>query len=235
MAAGPIGSVWNTGSWSDTSWTLHTWADVGTVTTTGPQRRRATIHVHVQGGSLRAVGDVVRTSTAGYASVGIRLSGLSGTVVVEGSVDGRTFGTLTVETLDGTSITSTTAAGQWRVSCEGLVAVQVRMSAYTSGTCDAFLMASGAVMAAAVVATDTGAIVSSTLGSAGVLYAPSDLGIVPSSLTDVTGGIYLVTAVTQSDTVLSYTLTTMTVAGNRTATYPALSQFRVYNTVDGGD
>jgi len=27
MAAGPIGSVWATGSWSDTAWEENTWAD----------------------------------------------------------------------------------------------------------------------------------------------------------------------------------------------------------------
>lgn len=29
MAAGPIGSVWASGSWTDTSWEDGTWADVG--------------------------------------------------------------------------------------------------------------------------------------------------------------------------------------------------------------
>lgn len=34
MAAGPIGSVWKTGTWTDTCWTEHTWA--GAVVPTPP-------------------------------------------------------------------------------------------------------------------------------------------------------------------------------------------------------
>lgn len=35
MAAGPIGSVWKSGSWTDTCWTANTWADAGAPVASG--------------------------------------------------------------------------------------------------------------------------------------------------------------------------------------------------------
>jgi hypothetical protein len=41
MPAGPIGSVWASGTWSDTAWEANTWADAGAspAATTGSRMR----------------------------------------------------------------------------------------------------------------------------------------------------------------------------------------------------
>lgn len=96
-------------------------------------------------GTLAAASDHVDLSCAGYGGLGIRLSGtFVGTVTFQGSVDGRQYDTLTVLTFDGsTTATTATSTGQWLGTCSGLTVVRVTMTAYTSGTAVAYLLASG--------------------------------------------------------------------------------------------
>lgn len=78
---------------------------------------------------------VVVVNVSGLAGVGIQLSGtFDGTVLFEGSVDGRTFGALTATPIGtSTSVTSAIAAGVWKADCAALKAVQCRMSVFNSG------------------------------------------------------------------------------------------------------
>lgn len=65
------------------------------------------------------------------------------TAQFEGSLNGIDFAPLNVVALNGlTAITSTTVAGSWAGSIGGLTKVQIRLSAYTSGTPSAYIQTS---------------------------------------------------------------------------------------------
>lgn len=95
-------------------------------------------------GRLEALNASLDLACAGFSNAGIRISGtFSGTVTFQGSVDGKSYSTLTVTAFDGaTTATTTTAVGQWRVNCSGLLVVRCAMTSYVSGAAVAFLLAS---------------------------------------------------------------------------------------------
>lgn len=68
--------------------------------------------------------------------VAYQLTGtFSGTVTFEGSVDGTNYVAIAAEPIGGgSSVTTATAAGIWRVRAGGLHSVRARVSTYTSGT-----------------------------------------------------------------------------------------------------
>lgn len=81
---------------------------------------------------LRLSGSDSFTSEIGVQIVG---SGLTGTLVVEGSNDAATWVAMSMEPWGGGSaVTSATASGAWRVPSSGVRLVRVRMSAYTAGS-----------------------------------------------------------------------------------------------------
>jgi hypothetical protein len=70
-----------------------------------------------------------------------------GTAVVEGSVDGTNYSILAIlssTTATQTWVTSATAPGIWVVNVAGFSNIQIRCSAYTSGTITAFLRSAAA-------------------------------------------------------------------------------------------
>jgi hypothetical protein len=84
-------------------------------------------------------------STYGYGALGIQVTGTwVGTITFQSSTDGTNFDTQTVSTLTGTTATTTTANGQWRINTGGAQKFQVKMTAYTSGSATATLFATPA-------------------------------------------------------------------------------------------
>jgi len=76
------------------------------------------------------------TPPAGWQSVTLQVSGtFSATLAFEATADGTNWvSVMAVNLADGTSATSTTAAGQFAINNSGLSQVRVRASAYASGT-----------------------------------------------------------------------------------------------------
>jgi hypothetical protein len=87
-------------------------------------------------GVLDAAGDYVRLSVAGLGGVAFQIQGsFSGTVTFEASLDGQSFHALRVTpSSTTTAVTTATTTGLWTGSATGYLAVQARMSAYTSGS-----------------------------------------------------------------------------------------------------
>jgi hypothetical protein len=86
-------------------------------------------------GLLASVGATVRLTPPGLAGFGIQITGTwAGTVQFEGSIDGVTFTALSATPIAGTvSVVQTTVNGLWQAAAP-LVSMQVRMSAWTSGS-----------------------------------------------------------------------------------------------------
>jgi hypothetical protein len=86
-------------------------------------------------GLLASVGATVRLTPPGLAGFGIQITGTwAGTVQFEGSIDGVTFAALSATPIGGTvSATQATVNGLWQAAAP-LVSMQVRMSAWTSGS-----------------------------------------------------------------------------------------------------
>jgi hypothetical protein len=87
--------------------------------------------------NLTASGQVSQSPVPSNAFVeGIYISGtFTATVTFEGSIDGTNYFAINATPVNGgTAVTTATAGGQWLVDVSGLVATQVRCSAYTSGT-----------------------------------------------------------------------------------------------------
>jgi hypothetical protein len=86
-------------------------------------------------GLLAAVGATVRLTPPGLAGFGIQITGTwAGTVQFEGSIDGVTFAALSATPIGGTvSAVQATVNGLWQAAAP-LVSMQVRMSAWTSGS-----------------------------------------------------------------------------------------------------
>lgn len=84
----------------------------------------------------------------GAASASINLvanTTFTGTVTFEASADNITFvGIPGAPAATGTAVLTTTAAGTWRFSASGFRYIRVRVSAYTSGRLDVFIVGSTA-------------------------------------------------------------------------------------------
>lgn len=83
--------------------------------------------------------------------------------------------------------------------------------------------------------THQGAITSSTLGAPGILFAPGDTAYLPTSSSPPVAAVVVVDTVTQSDAITAVTITSITVLGDRRATYPDGSSIRIYGEIPGGD
>lgn len=93
------------------------------------------INTNLTAKSLTSTDDTLIVSCRGFGAVGIQISqAFTGTVSFKGSVNGETYGALTVATLAGSSVTSATAVGQWVGNCAGLSFVQAVFSTPTSGS-----------------------------------------------------------------------------------------------------
>ena len=97
-------------------------------------------------GLLNIAEEVVLVPTGAAGSVGVQVvNSFSGTLSFEGTVNGSAWSALSLTPVaGGTAVTSTTAAGQWSGRCAGLLAVRVRMSAYTSGNAQVSMLATTA-------------------------------------------------------------------------------------------
>jgi hypothetical protein len=102
-------------------------------------------------GDLKAADQSLEIPCSGYGSVGIQASGTwAGTLTFEGTVDRGSWQALNVALTNSSSqVTTATANGVWRGSVAGLLAVRVRMSAYTSGTASVRILIAGASSASA--------------------------------------------------------------------------------------
>jgi hypothetical protein len=86
--------------------------------------------------TLQALGELAVFGTQGLGGAAVQLVGtFVGTVTFEASVDRQTWRTLNLTpTNSTTAATTATAAGLWLGSVAGLVAIRVRVTAYTSGS-----------------------------------------------------------------------------------------------------
>lgn len=93
--------------------------------------------------SATANNNVVQLDLTGYAGVSLQLTGTwVATIQFEGSADGVTFVALNLTpTNSTTAATSATSNKTWQGACAGLKLVRARVSAYTSGTAVATLVA----------------------------------------------------------------------------------------------
>jgi hypothetical protein len=87
-------------------------------------------------GTIAAASGVQNISTSGCASCGVAVTGTwVGTLTFQGSIDNITFFTIpAINVSTNAQATTTTANGNFLVSCGGYNTVQVTMTAYTSGT-----------------------------------------------------------------------------------------------------
>jgi hypothetical protein len=87
-------------------------------------------------GALGAAQAAVTVRTIDATNVAVQLlSGLTGTVTFEVTVDGSTWvATEATPAAGGAVVTTATATGAWRVSVGGFTQFRVRCSAYTSGS-----------------------------------------------------------------------------------------------------
>jgi hypothetical protein len=95
-------------------------------------------------GNITGVGQFLGLSTFGRSTMGIDLSGAwTGTVVLEGSVDGTTFYSLNgVVTATGLLASSFTTNLAVQVDCAGLISVRIRSTAFSAGLLTVFFRAS---------------------------------------------------------------------------------------------
>ena len=116
-------------------------------------------------GSLNAADEVVLLAVGAAGTIGVQVvNSFSGTLSFEGTVNGSTWAAISLTPIvGGAAVSSTTAAGQWSGGCAGLLAARVRMSAYTSGIAEVWLLANqagaaagGAAVSGSVTATASG-------------------------------------------------------------------------------
>jgi len=90
-----------------------------------------------------AVNDVLEMDVNGLASLGISVRGtFVGTLTFKGTMDGKTWFNLDCTPVPtGSVVASTTAVGQWQSNIAGMLSVQVKCSAYTSGNPEVVLRA----------------------------------------------------------------------------------------------
>lgn len=86
-------------------------------------------------GTLNVDEETLILGCAGYGGVAVQITGnLSGTIVVEGTLDGENFSALILVPVATTvAVTSVTSTGLWRACVTGLLAVRARCSEYSSG------------------------------------------------------------------------------------------------------
>jgi len=94
-------------------------------------------------GTINALNAAITMPTAGMSGVVFQLTGTwTGTIVLEGSVDGTNYTALPMSafgTVVPTVLTSVTANGLYRANGATLSSIRVRFSAYTSGTATVML------------------------------------------------------------------------------------------------
>lgn len=90
---------------------------------------------------LNAADEAIAHSVRGLAGVAVQLSGtFVGTVTFEGTIDGANWTALNlVPSNSATAASTATTTGIWMGNCAGLDAVRARLSAYTSGSVNAYL------------------------------------------------------------------------------------------------
>lgn len=100
-------------------------------------------------GYLNAAQTYVRLPVSGMGGVSFQIAGtFAGTITFEATVDGKTFQALLVTPPNSTSaVTTATTTGIWIGGCVGCLAVQARMSAYTSGVAQITIESSAAAPA----------------------------------------------------------------------------------------
>lgn len=91
---------------------------------------------------MNAAEEVIQMNTRGLGAIAIQLTGTwAGTVTFEGTIDGVSWVALNlVPTNSATAASTATATGVWMGNIAGLEAVRARVSAYTSGTVEAFML-----------------------------------------------------------------------------------------------
>lgn len=97
-------------------------------------------------GSLGSLNSTTSQDVAGRGSASVNISGTwVGTVTFQGSNDGSTFFTITgIDQSDQSFDQTTTANGTWTFNVAGLTKLQIKMTAYTSGTASVAVRVGGA-------------------------------------------------------------------------------------------
>lgn len=140
-------------------------------------RDRAAVTLHPRenllvSGNLGAVNAEVIVDTHGCNTVSLDLRGTFNlTVEVSGTIDGTNWQAIPVRPINQASVVyllsvAGTAAGSWIGECAGYDRVRVRVTAYTSGTAIATLLASTALLPVAMQNIVTNSI-TTTVGTAG--------------------------------------------------------------------
>lgn len=75
MAAGPIGAVWASGSWTDTCWEEFTWAEEGAVISDGDEVQVLVAPNGIACSVLIDTGTAVRVVTASAKQIHVLISG----------------------------------------------------------------------------------------------------------------------------------------------------------------
>lgn len=106
----------------------------------------------VAAGNLAALNAWIVIETDGSSSIALDLRGtFSGSVVLEGTIDGSNYTSIPVRPLNVASVSylatiTGTVAGTWVGKCAGFMHVRARVSAYTSGTFIATLVAGTGIL-----------------------------------------------------------------------------------------
>jgi len=106
----------------------------------------------VAAGNLAALNAEIVIETDGSSSIALDLRGpFSGSVVLEGTIDGSNYTSIPVRPLNVASVSylatiTGTVAGIWVGKCTGFMRVRARVSAYTSGTFIATLVAGTGIL-----------------------------------------------------------------------------------------
>jgi hypothetical protein len=117
-------------------WTIDSTSTAGR-TTLYDQDGNVMSDVNSLGNILNALNSNITIVLGGQATLGINVSGTSGTLTVafEATIDNGTwFAISATPVAGGATVTSTSADGQWIASTSGYYAVRIRVSAFTSGS-----------------------------------------------------------------------------------------------------
>jgi len=109
-------------------------------------------------GTITAVSQNVALTVDGGGGFGVLITGIAwtGTIEIEGTVDGTTWSAIRANPIGASAgpVTSTTANGTWSGICGGLQQIRVRSSAWSSGTANIELRATPTGGEAAILIRD---------------------------------------------------------------------------------
>jgi hypothetical protein len=121
---------------TNTIWTIDTTSTAGRVTLYD-QYGNPMSDINSLANVLNALNSAVTIVLGGQATLGINVSGTTGTLTLafEATIDNSTWFAISgTPVAGGSTITSTSANGQWIASTSGYYAVRTRVSAFTSGS-----------------------------------------------------------------------------------------------------